>query len=314
MPTPTAGPSRTQPRRASTPPSSDPDTATHTLSATRAAQMTKDLVRLALATEYTRAPLRRADISSKVLGSTPRAFRRVFDDAQLALRTTFGMELVELPSRERTQLAERRKAQAARSQKGGASQATQGGSSSSKSWILVSTLPRKFHEPGILPPSRAPTAEAEAVYVGLYSFVVALILISGGALAEAKLERHLKRVNADTSTPVDRTDKLLARMIKEGYVYKVKDTSSGDELVEFMVGPRGRVEVGEEGVAGLVRRVYGEGSEELEKRIERSLRLSGPVVPVLARNGGGEGSAPKRKRQAGVRAGAQGEESEEEDA
>lgn len=41
-----------------------------------------------------------------------------------------------------------------------------------------------------------------------------------------------------------------------------------------MVGPRGKVEVGEQGVAGLVRTVYGEGAtEELEKRIERSLGL-----------------------------------------
>lgn len=220
------------------------------------------------------------------------------------------MELVELPGREKTQLAERRKAL---QKKGGASQAaSQAGASSggTKSWILRSVLPAQFHDPTILTPPMVPTAEAEAAYVALYTFIVALILISGGALAEVKLDRHLKRMNADQSTPVDRTEKLLARMIKDGYIYKVKDTSSGDELVEFMVGPRGRVEVGEEGVAGLVRRVYGETSEELEKKIERSLKLSAPLAPYVARSG--DGTAPKRKRQGGGRDAAQdGEESEE---
>jgi len=254
--------------------------------------MVKDLVRLALTSEYSRIPLRRPDISTKVLGTQSRAFRTVFDAAQLALRQTFGMELVELPGKERTQLAERRKAVQARSQKGGASQAA--ASTGTKSWILRSVLPARFHAPTILPPPKVPTVEAEAAYVGLYSFVVAVILISGGALAEAKLDRHLKRVNADQSTPVDRTDKLLTRMIKDGYIYKTKDTSSGDEVIEYLVGPRGRVEVGEGGVAGLVKRVYGGTSEELEKKIEASLRLSAPHVPV--RNADAESSAPKRKR------------------
>jgi len=276
--------------------------------------MVKDLIRLALASEYSRLPLRRADISSKVLGTQSRAFRAVFDAAQLALRTTFGMELVELPGREKTQLAERRKAIQARSQKGGPA-ASQGiaGSTGTKSWILRSVLPARFHVPEILPPPNVPTVDLEAAYVGLYSFVIAVILISGGALAEAKLERHMKRVNADQSTPVDRWEKVLARMIKDGYVYKVKDTSSGDEVVEYMVGPRGRVEVGEEGVAGLVRRVYGETNEELEKKIERSLKLSAPAAAGVVRNGNDAGeAAPKRKRQNGkVRAQQDGESDDE---
>jgi melanoma-associated antigen len=88
------------------------------------------------------------------------------------------------------------------------------------------------------------------------------------------LERYLKRANADTSTPVDKTDKLLNRMIKDGYIVRIKDSLNGDETVEYRVGPRGKVEVGAEGVAGLVRKVYGEdGTEELEKRLENTLGL-----------------------------------------
>ncbi|KAF8063435.1 MAGE family-domain-containing protein [Lyophyllum atratum] len=58
-----------------------------------------ELVRLALFTEHKRTPLRREDISKKVLGTNTRAFNRVFDRAQDILQTTFGMEFAELQTR-----------------------------------------------------------------------------------------------------------------------------------------------------------------------------------------------------------------------
>jgi hypothetical protein len=135
-------------------------------------------------------------------------------------------------------------------------------------------LPERYRVPEIMSPPRIPTSEVESAYVGLYTFTIALISLSGGTLPEAKLERFLKRTNADQTTPVDKTDKLLARMVKEGYIVKIKDTSAGEELVDYMVGPRGKVEVGDEGVAGLVKTVYGDGAlPDLEKRIERSLGI-----------------------------------------
>ncbi|KAF8151613.1 MAGE family-domain-containing protein [Crassisporium funariophilum] len=57
------------------------------------------LVRLALFTEHKRIVLRREDINKKAMGSNARAFNRVFEMAQEKLRNTFGMEMVELPSR-----------------------------------------------------------------------------------------------------------------------------------------------------------------------------------------------------------------------
>ncbi|KAJ6602809.1 MAGE-domain-containing protein [Mycena vulgaris] len=57
------------------------------------------LVRLAMFTEHKRVPLRRDEISKKVLGANTRSFARVFGTAQAILRTTLGMELVELRSR-----------------------------------------------------------------------------------------------------------------------------------------------------------------------------------------------------------------------
>ena len=116
----------------------------------------------------------------------------------------------------------------------------------------------------------------ESTYIALYTFVISLIYLSGGQnLAESKLERYLKRCNADDYTPLDKTDKLLKRMEKEGYIIRVREREAGgEEMVSFVVGPRGRVEVGERGVAGTVRKVYGKRdveADELEKKLERSL-------------------------------------------
>lgn len=70
--------------------------------------MVKKFVRLALACEYQRRPIRRADISEKVLGSQGRQFKKVFEQAQQELRSVFGMEMVELPAREKVTLQQRR--------------------------------------------------------------------------------------------------------------------------------------------------------------------------------------------------------------
>ena len=122
-------------------------------------------------------------------------------------------------------------------------------------------------------------------------------------MPEAKLERYLRRTNSDHSTPVDKTDKLLQRLIKEGYIVKIRDSSSGEELVDYMVGPRGKVEVGEDGVAGFVKRVYGQkADEDLDKRLERSLDLGQRKPPaeqgttVNEANNGGKNRRPRRAR------------------
>jgi len=150
-------------------------------------------------------------------------------------------------------------------------------STSSKSWILVSTLPPDYKtDPDILPPTKAPSENAEATYTALYSFIISLILLNNGSLPEAKLERYLKRANADQWTPIISTEKLLQKLSKEGYLEKRRDTSSGEEIIEWVVGPRGKIEVGETGVQGFVRAVHGasgDDDEELERKLERSLGL-----------------------------------------
>ncbi|EXJ95287.1 hypothetical protein A1O1_00407 [Capronia coronata CBS 617.96] len=221
----------------------------------------KKLVRLALSTEYSRTPLRRTDITAKVFKESNaggRGFKAVFDGAQQTLKDTFGMQLVELPSREKTTIKDRRN-QAAQTK-------SSASSTSSKAWILVSVLPAELKtNPDIVQPARAPSVETEASYTALYTFILSLIYLNNNSLTEQKLERYLKRVNADTFTPCGSLEKLLQRMIREGYVEKRRDTSSGEEVVEFAPGPRGKVEVGVRGVAGLVRSVYGYGAVSSSK-------------------------------------------------
>ncbi|KAF2139658.1 uncharacterized protein K452DRAFT_254209 [Aplosporella prunicola CBS 121167] len=227
-------------------------------------QMAKKLVRLALACEYSRQPIRRADISTKVLGTQGRQFKNVFTEAQMQLRAVFGMEMTELPMKEKVTLAQRRAAQKAERT-----------STTTNSWVLTTTLPDKYRQPTIIPPAKVPTHSQEAAYTGLYTFMITAILLNGGTIQEAKLDRYLKRTNTDQTTPAGQTDKVLARLCKENYLIRVKDNSSGEEVIEYAVGPRGKVEVGEEGAAGLVRKVYGENApEDLEQRLERSLGLA----------------------------------------
>ncbi|KAF2746650.1 MAGE-domain-containing protein [Sporormia fimetaria CBS 119925] len=227
--------------------------------------MTKALVRYALACEHARVPVKRQDVNQKILGAQARQFKHVFTGANSILLDTFGMELVELPNKEKTTIRQKRAAVASESQ-----------SKTSNQWVLRNALPPQFRIPDILAAPHIPTPEDEAAYTGFYTMVIALITLSGGTLSEGRLDRFLKRMNAHEATPLGRTEEVLKRMAKEGYIVKVKDNVSGEEMVDYHVGPRGKVEVDDEAVAGLIRTVY-EASEEqdLEQRIARSLNVAG---------------------------------------
>lgn len=150
-------------------------------------------------------------------------------------------------------------------------------SSSSKSYILTSTIPPPLRAPSILTPPAVPTSTSESAYVGLYTFILSLIYLSPGqTIPESRLEKHLKRMNADNYVlSGEKTEKVLKKMEKEGYIVRVRERDGGgEETVDFVVGPRGKAEVGERGVAGVVRKVWGKmGTErdELEMRLVRSL-------------------------------------------
>lgn len=73
------------------------------------AQLSKSLVRYALACEYSRTPLKRADINQKVIALHKTVkFKEVFDAANSQLMDTFGMVMVELPNREKVTTKQKR--------------------------------------------------------------------------------------------------------------------------------------------------------------------------------------------------------------
>ena len=229
--------------------------------------------------------------------NTGRQFKHVFTEAQEQLRSVFGMELTELPVKEKVTISQKRAAQRSGTQ----------GSSTSKAYILTSTLKPRYRNAGVLQPPQIPSTAAEASYVGLTTFIIALIYLSPSqSISESRLEKHLRRMNADNYVLAgEKTEKVLKRMEKENYIIKVRERDGGgEESVEYVIGPRGKVEVGEKGVAGLVRSVYGKKdaeADELERRLVRSL---GDVViekksrEVGEEEGNLEGEQEKERDQA----------------
>ena len=228
-------------------------------------------------------------------------------ETQNQLRSVFGMELTELPAKEKVTISQKRAAQRSGTQ----------GSSTSNAYILTSILPARYRKPSVLRPSQIPSSGAEASYVGLTTFILALIYLSPSqTISESRLEKHLKRMNADNYVLAgEKTEKVLKRMERESYIVKVRERDmGGEESVEYVIGSRGKVEVGERGVAGLVKAVYGKKdaeADELERRLVRSL---GDVVLEKKKNSvdGVNGDIEEEENEADeARAGAQ--ESEEED-
>ncbi|KAK7972784.1 hypothetical protein PG996_007003 [Apiospora saccharicola] len=233
------------------------------------AQLIKKLVRYALACEHARIPIKRDGIREKVLGSNSRSFKTIFDGAQLQLRHVFGMEMEELPVKEKRTLKEKQKATARKAT----------GATSSRQYVLVTTLPPAYKVPEIIAPSRAPSARGEAEYIGFYSFVIAIIVLSGGELSDMKLKRHLARVNASQNLPMDKTDNVLTKLVRQGYLDKVVEKSDHgeDDTVTWCVGTRGKVEFPPESIAGIIRMVWGaEKPDDFEKKLNRSLGLQQP--------------------------------------
>lgn len=200
---------------------------------------------------------------------TGRQFKTIFEQANHHLRSTFGCEMTELPQKEKVTISQKRNAQRTQTQNSI--------SSSSKSYILTTTIPPALRNPNILPPPAAPTSVSESAYVGLYTFILSLVYLSPGqSIPESRLEKQLKRMNADNYVlSGEKTENVLKKMERQGYIVRVRERDGGgEETVEFVVGPRGKTEVGENGVAGLVRKAWGKMGterEELEKRLVRSL-------------------------------------------
>ncbi|KAK4200303.1 MAGE family-domain-containing protein [Triangularia verruculosa] len=238
-------------------------------------QLIKKMVRYALACEYSRTPIRRDGIKEKVLGPNGRQFKAVFAGANKQLRAVFGMEMVELPAKDKNLMTTEQKRKAAKSQ----SQKE----TTSNAYVLRSILPQELRTPALTHPSKVISADGEAAYTAIYTLIISLITISGGELSDPRLKRHLARLNAaeympsmnpnDSANPTEKTEVVLQRMIKHGYLVKTVDNKIGDEdATTWHVGPRGKVEVPLESIAEFVRTIYGGSTPELEAKIQISLK------------------------------------------
>ncbi|RDA89338.1 hypothetical protein CP532_6217 [Ophiocordyceps camponoti-leonardi (nom. inval.)] len=246
-------------------------------------RLAKKMVRYVISCEYSRTTIRREGIKERVLGNQGRSFRKVFEMAQKQLRAVWGMELRELPVREKMTLHEKRQAMKSNSQ----------AKTGSGSYILTSTLSEPFRSATILRPSKTPSEEEEATYVAFYTLVLSLIWLNSGELSDQKLRRYLLRLNADQNVADEKTEMTLKRMEKQGYVVKRIERPpighDGEHLTTWHLGPRAKEEVGLDGVMGMVRQVYGsEWSPENETKLHLSLGIK--KRRVTAGGGGGGGS------------------------
>lgn len=177
------------------------------------------------------------------------------------------MELRELPVREKMSLQEKRQAMKSNAQP----------KTGSGAYILTSVLPAAYRSAAIIAPSKIPTVEAEATYIAFYTMVVSLIWLNANELSEPKLMLYLTRLNANKNVASEATELTLKRMERQGYVVRKVDRPSigheGESTVTWHIGPRGREEVGLDGVMGFVREVYGESSDDLEKKLRSSLGI-----------------------------------------
>ncbi|KAK7733405.1 hypothetical protein SLS57_000420 [Botryosphaeria dothidea] len=215
-----------------------------------------------------------------------------------SLRAVFGMEMIELPKTTGGTVRQRQQA---------AQRAERQNNTTTMAWVLTNTLPEKYRTWDIVPPPKVPTFSEESAYIGLYTFVVSVITLGGGRIPEAKLERYLKRANADQTTPVGSTEKLIKRMVKDGYIRLDVDNNAGDPIREWIVAGRGKAEIGDKGVMGLVQAVYHDGrSDELDRKLERSLQLAHANERTATQTeaqpqaetatGGGRGRARRREQ------------------
>lgn len=283
-------------------------------------RLIKNVVRLALASEYTRTPIRRTDITQKALGTAAKQFKDIFAGAQEVLRDTFGMELVELPMRDaatRTNLTARRaaaakitsdKAAASANGAGGGSggaapPSTAGANASSKQYVLTTLLPTTMREPEIM----VPHGQRESAYTGLVTLVVCIVYLSGCVISQAALMRQLRRMNADEYAAVDKTEKVLGMMQRQNYLIRVKDNAGDETSYDYHLGPRAKVEIGEEGVLNMIRTVYGQHTpEDLENKVRMNMGvdLAGEGdedALVVVPNGQGPSQPRRRGRRRAAR-------------
>ena len=69
------------------------------------------------------------------------------------------------------------------------------------------------------------------------------------------LNRIARQLKIDENTPLMTMDQLLNKMVRQGYIDKVKDMVTGEARYDYHLGPRGKLEVGKRGTTDLIKHV-----------------------------------------------------------
>ncbi|KAJ7048061.1 MAGE-domain-containing protein [Mycena amicta] len=250
-------------------------------------RMAYALVRLAMFNEHKRMPLRRDEISKKVLGTNTRAFARVFATAQGILNSLLGMQLVELrtraeldPDKDKGEDGEE-----ARNAAGVKRKATAAGS---KTYILRSTLSAELIEAMAVTHEEILEDEAEdapseeddedeysaknygtmlawskadqLAPLGILYVILALILVSGRVVGDQDLRAMLKRLNLTGTGNISFTaasthagnvltlDAYLTQLMRQGYIDRAQVGAGADGKKSANKGKRGRVSAADEDI------------------------------------------------------------------
>lgn len=199
--------------------------------------MVRNFVRLALAMEYTRTPIKREEISKRVfVNDHKRCFAAVFDRTQARLRSTLGMELVELPAKDKT-----RGMTVTQQRKAAHTQATTGShiiSKPSKSWILRTLLPYDLKHI-----AQRQHQEQERNYNAVVTIICIIVAMSDDQCClEGRVQSSLERLGWYPSTPAGLFEEVIARMTKQNYIDRIKDDQSMEGSFSLAIGPRGKLE------------------------------------------------------------------------
>ncbi|KIP01274.1 hypothetical protein PHLGIDRAFT_97080 [Phlebiopsis gigantea 11061_1 CR5-6] len=195
-----------------------------------------DLVRLALFTENKHMPLRRDEISKKVMGSKSRRFGEVLARAQQILSNTFGMQLVELQTRPAEEEKDKKEDKAQEKNKDkNAPGIKKKAPTGTKSYILRSVLDPQLIKLATVPDDDLlrlekgefdadPELNAEDEYpvpeptgaiiawergdqlqsIGLLYVVLSFILVHGRSISDNDLRTLLRRLRLTANTQVPR--------------------------------------------------------------------------------------------------------------
>lgn len=251
-----------------------------------------DVMRLALFLDHKKHPLKRADVTAKVLpghkGS--QLTSHLIAEAQKKFKYIFGYELAEVP---------RVKADASDTGKGGTGV-----------YILKNVYPKEAKQ--VL--SSVITNQGLANQTALLHTILAMITLSDGVLESELLFTSLKKLGLDEDHPdpvLGDWKKLIDYFVKEMYIHRQKITgrvsASGAVISEYRWGGRALLEVDKIEIMRHVAAMFGEPLDslivqEMEKAMQQRMqKAANSAAEGSSEASGSQTSAAAPKRPAAAR-------------